>query len=104
LGVDVAVAVQAVGRLVLAVVCVAVLMVARWRHEQQVMSPPRLLRLPSLSDATARGRDVRTPRAIRRGAAGLGRASHWLYWLGLTTSAALAAQAISTLVLQATQR
>jgi hypothetical protein len=92
------------GRLALAVVCVAALMAARWRHERQLAQDGREMR------------DLRTwlERQPADGGAGLGyggmlerlerlgrhapSVSHPLYWLGLTTSAALAAQSISVLV------
>jgi hypothetical protein len=95
-------------RLALAAVCVAVLVAARWHHERQVA----LLG----SRAGRRLRDVpeawleHSPAAARAGSGGVtvfGRRvpalSYPLYWLGLTTSAALAAQAISVLALAAMQ-
>lgn len=79
-------------RLALAVVCVTALMVARWHHERQQANSPRawLERRPLA--ARADGGDG--GRIVRR----LPTVSHPLYWLGLTTSAALAAQAIAALV------
>ena len=77
---------QSVGRLALALVCIAMLILARWRHEQQMASGPPALR-------SSLGLDSRPGRRVPRVPVSL-----WLYWLGLTTSAALAAQAIAALV------
>lgn len=83
---------QALGRLCLAVVCVGVLVAARWRHEQQLGGFPRTLRVPDVPDERNRQGGRR-----RRRLGPPGTVSHWLYWLGLTSSAALAAQAIAAL-------
>jgi hypothetical protein len=93
----------AVGRLALAVCCVAILIGARWRHEQQALTTSRPLR-PRFA-GPANGRGARLPGApiVHRLARPARRApgislSLALYWLGLTTSAALAGQALATLL------
>ena len=79
---------QWVGRLALALVCIGVLISARWRHEQQLAGSPPAAR----SGAAGRRGGRRAP---------LPPLPQSLYWMGLTTSAALAAQAIAALVAQA---
>jgi hypothetical protein len=81
--------------LALALACVAALMVARWNHEKQLASSPRglLERKP----AEARAGALRGTQSDRFGWR-LPVISHPLYWLGLTTSAALAGQAIAALL------
>ena len=88
-------AVWALARLALALACVAALMVARWNHEKQLANSPRglLARKP----AEARAGALRGLQGDRSGWR-LPAVSHPLYWLGLTTSAALAGQAIATLM------
>ena len=85
----------ALARLALALACVAALMVARWNHEKQLASSPRglLERKP----AEARAGALRGTQSDRFGWR-LPVISHPLYWLGLTTSAALAGQAIAALL------
>ena len=82
-------------RISLAAACVGALIAARCNHEKQV----------SGNSATARALlQRRTLEARGAGTSGtrvgfrLPQVSHPLYWLGLTTSAALAAQAIATLL------
>ena len=82
-------------RISLAAACVGALIAARWSHERQAAS----------NTSTARAMlQRRTLEARGAGAGGtrvgfrLPQVTHPLYWLGLTTSAALAAQAISTLL------
>ena len=93
-GVDADVA-WALARLALALGCVVALMVARWNHEKQLASSPRglLERKP----AEARAGALRGTQSDRFGWR-LPAISHPLYWLGLTTSAALAGQAIAALL------
>lgn len=82
-------------RISLAAACVGALIAARWNHEKQVAGSS------SASRALLQRRTLEA-----RGAGGAGsrvgfrlpQVSHPLYWLGLTTSAALAAQAIATLL------
>ena len=70
---------QASIRLVIAAGCAGALILARWRHQ----------RVRSLSTSDGRSRPV-----------GLspGRLTSSIYWLGLTASAALAGQALASLV------
>jgi hypothetical protein len=94
------------GRLALAVLCVAALIAARWRHERALAEVGR-----ALDEAPAwLKRLERRPAAARAGRSGGGVSpfgrrvpsiAYPLYWLGLTTSAALAAQAISVLLVVA---
>lgn len=79
--------VDTVGRLALAALCVMVLVGARWRHERQLAGglAQRKFAVP-----------LHRARSTRR--VPLGGLSQSLYWLGLTSSAALAAQAIASLV------
>jgi hypothetical protein len=89
------------GRVALAIACSGALMAARWQHEKQLENAPRtargwLERRAMEARATGSGASV-SERLVRR----LPVPSHPLYWLGLTTSAALAAQAIATLLAQA---
>ncbi len=70
---------QVVIRLLVAVGCAGTLIWARWRHE----------RVRWLGTSEGRSRPVW---------AQPGRVTWSLYWLGLTTSAALAAQAVASLV------
>lgn len=82
-------------RLALASACVGALVAARWNHERQLAksaNPARALlerrTLEARGAGTSGGRmGIRLPQI-----------THPLYWLGLTTSAALAAQAIATLL------
>ena len=88
-----------VARLTLSIVFVALLMVTRWWHErQQVFARLRtpLARRARLSpdyDALGVERPVRRVAYVE--------ASRALYWLGLTGSAALAAQAIAAIAVGA---
>ena len=66
-------------RLAIAAGCAGALIWARWRHQ----------RVRSLSTSDGRSRPVGLP---------LGRLTSSIYWLGLTASAALAGQAIASLV------
>ena len=87
-----------IGRLMLAFVCMGMLIGARWYHERQLVAagPPvyRPLRV--------RGRHGFRGHISRR--ALVGRLSQPLYWLGLTTSAALAAQAIASFIALSSRR
>ncbi len=86
------------GRLALAIVCVGALMAARWHHERQLASAPRAAQL-SRTWLERKALEARTdPGSGTRLARRLPPVTHPLYWLGLTTSAALAAQAIATLL------
>ncbi|MBI3972504.1 MAG: hypothetical protein HY332_14590 [Chloroflexi bacterium] len=76
-----------VGRLILALTCIAILIGARWYHERQLMRAPRL---------TFRSAPSPNRRPARRTLPAY--LSQSLYWLGLTTSAALAAQAIAAII------
>jgi hypothetical protein len=89
----------AMARLGLAIVCSSALIAARWYHERRVAAAGRAAgRLPRLRASRRASRP--TSRGLgRRGLAD--RISHPLYWLGLTTSAALAAQAIAALIARA---
>ncbi len=69
---------QAAIRLVIAAGCAGALILARWRHQ----------RVRSLSTSDGRSRTV----GLRPG-----RVTASIYWLGLTTSAALAGQAVANL-------
>ncbi|HEV2123332.1 MAG TPA: hypothetical protein VGW38_11225 [Chloroflexota bacterium] len=83
-------------RLALAGICVAVLIAARWQHERQLLNAPRTF-IPRSTLTAGRGRTG--ARSIRpSGPLQLNHLSYPLYWLGLTTTAALAAQAIAVLV------
>ena len=83
-------------RLSLAAACVGALVAARWNHERQAASNPGSARaLIQRRTLEARGAGIGGARFGFR----LPQVSHPLYWLGLTTSAALAAQAISTLLI-----
>ena len=82
-------------RLSLAAACVGALIAARWSHEKQMANNPNVARaLLQRRTLEARGAGAAGARVGFR----LPQVSHPLYWLGLTTSAALAAQAISTLL------
>ena len=82
-------------RISLAAACVGALIAARWNHERQVAEKPATARaLLQRRTLEARGAGASGTRVGFR----LPQVSHPLYWLGLTTSAALAAQAIATLV------
>ena len=82
-------------RLSLAAACVGALVAARWNHERQAAGNPSSARaLLQRRTLEARGAGAGGTRVGFR----LPQISHPLYWLGLTTSAALAAQAISTLL------
>lgn len=76
----------------LAVVCVAALLAARWRHERQRLLRPYLARIPS----TEGGGSWRSRLAPSQFS--LEHLSYAMYWAGLTASAALAAQAIASVV------
>lgn len=81
----------ALGRLILAAVCTGVLIAARWHREQQLSNAPRPARSARQTRASEPlGRRLPHLRSIR--------VSQPLYWIGLTTSAALAAQAIASLI------
>jgi hypothetical protein len=82
----------ALGRLMLALLCMAMLIGARWYHERQVLAAGLLTH----RSAGVTGRRGLRGRLSRRALAG--RLSQPLYWLGLTTSAALAAQAIASFI------
>jgi len=83
-------------------VCVGALVAARWHHEREVLKTPRTTHAAWLARRPLEAREA-------AGASGNGSRLGWrlpaitypLYWLGLTSSAALAAQAISLLVLGA---
>ena len=101
-------------RLALAALCIGVLMWARWNHERQQVDEAR----PWLEEGELEAREARTgfrlwKQADQRSLGGVGlprrsrplrlpahlpALSHPLYWLGLTTSAALAGQAIAALI------
>ena len=82
-------------RLALAAVCVGALVAARWNHEKQVAKNPQTARaLLERRTLQARGAGSSGGRVGFR----MPEIQHPLYWLGLTTSAALAAQAIATLL------
>ncbi len=70
---------QAAIRLVIAAGCAGALILARWRHE----------RVRWLGTSEGRSQPVGLPP---------GRVTWSIYWLGLTTSAALAGQAVASLV------
>ena len=70
---------QAAIRLVVAAGCAGALILARWRHQ----------RVRSLGTSDGRSRPVGLPP---------GRVTASIYWLGLTASAALAGQALASLV------
>ncbi|MGI8423159.1 MAG: hypothetical protein ACR2NO_03455 [Chloroflexota bacterium] len=82
-------------RISLAAACVGALMAARWNHERQLAKNPSSSRA-MLERRTLEARTVGT--AGGRVNFRLPPFTHPLYWLGLTTSAALAAQAIATLL------
>jgi hypothetical protein len=89
------VALWALIRLALAALCVGALMGARWNHEKQLAKNPQTARaLLERRTLQARGAGSSAGRVGFRMPA----IQHPLYWLGLTTSAALAAQAIATLL------
>ena len=82
-------------RLSLAAACVGALVAARWNHERHAAANPNTARaLLQRRTLEARGAGTAGTRVGFR----LPQVSHPLYWLGLTTSAALAAQAIATLL------
>ncbi len=82
-------------RISLAAAIVGALIAARWNHEKQVASTNNTARaLLQRRTLEARGAGAGGTRVGFR----LPQMSHPLYWLGLTTSAALAAQAIATLL------
>ena len=82
-------------RLALAAMCVGALVAARWNHEKQLAkNPPTARALLERRALEARGAGANGERVGFR----LPAITHPLYWLGLTTSAALAAQAIATLL------
>jgi hypothetical protein len=82
-------------RLALAAMCVGALVAARWNHEKQLAkNPPSARALLERRALEARGAGGDGGRVGFR----LPTITHPLYWLGLTTSAALAAQAIATLI------
>jgi hypothetical protein len=82
-------------RLALAALCVGALVAARWNHEKQLAKNTNVVRaLLERRTLAARGAGTAGGRIGMR----LPQISHPLYWLGLTTSAALAAQAIATLL------
>ena len=82
-------------RISLAAACVGALIAARWNHEKQVASTSNTARaVLQRRTLEARGAGASGTRVGFR----LPQLAHPLYWLGLTTSAALAAQAIATLV------
>jgi hypothetical protein len=82
-------------RLALAGLCVGALVAARWNHERQLARNSNAVRaILERRTLEARGAGMAGGRVGVR----LPQVSHPLYWLGLTTSAALAAQAIATLL------
>ena len=82
-------------RISLAAACVGALVAARWNHEKQAAGNSSTTRaLLQRRTLEARGAGTAGTRVGFR----LPQLSHPLYWLGLTTSAALAAQAIATLL------
>ena len=82
-------------RISLAAACVGALIAARWNHEKQVASTSNTARaVLQRRTLEARGAGASGTRVGFR----LPQLTHPLYWLGLTTSAALAAQAIATLL------
>lgn len=84
-------------RLALAALCVGALVAARWNHEQQLAKNTNAVR-EILERRTLEARGAGGTGAGGRVGVRLPQVSHPLYWLGLTTSAALAAQAIATLL------
>ena len=82
-------------RISLAAACVGALIAARWNHERQLTSNSNTARA-MLQRRTLEARGAGT--AGTRVGFRLPPVSHPLYWLGLTTSATLAAQAIATLL------
>ena len=83
------------GKLALATCGVAILIVARWRHEQQLTSAPQFF-VRSGPPRLREGGSRHTVRRVRPSFA------QSLYWIGLTSSAALAGQAIATFLKRAT--
>jgi hypothetical protein len=79
-------------------------MAARWQHERQLVNAPRTERAARETRGWLERRAVEarvtesslgsSARFVRR----LPTPAHPLYWLGLTTSSALAAQALATLI------
>lgn len=89
-------------RLALAVVCVAVLIAARWRHEHRAAR--RMYYARRIAEGEIRVWPARDSLGLRAGAGASGWLarlpvpSHPLYWLGLTAAAALASHAIAALI------